>query len=90
MELTARSEVQELRFRGRAARVSNGLRIDSNLFVRLALTSKPLPVEDSPELPEVTEESVSRFLSGSTLADGKVVGIVNVRGVLDALESGDA
>ena len=36
--------------------MSNGLRIDSNLFVRLALTSKPLPVEDSPELPEVTEE----------------------------------
>jgi purine-binding chemotaxis protein CheW len=47
-------------------------------------------VIDVGPLPEVTEESVSRFLSGSTLADGKVVGIVNVRGVLDALESGDA
>lgn len=47
-------------------------------------------VIDVGPLPQVTEESMSPFLLGSTLADGAVVGVVNVRGVLDALETGDA
>ncbi len=36
--------------------MSPALRIDSNLFVRLALASKPLPVEDAADLPAVDEE----------------------------------
>lgn len=47
-------------------------------------------VIDVGPLPAPDEDSSSRFLTGSTLADGLVVGVVNVRGVLDALESGDA
>ena len=47
-------------------------------------------VTDVGPLPPATEESASPFLHGSTLAGGHVVGVVNVRGVLDALESGDA
>lgn len=47
-------------------------------------------VMDVGPLPYSTEDTPSRFLNGSTLADGCVVGVVNVRGVLDALESGDA
>ena len=47
-------------------------------------------VTDVGPLPPATEESTSPFLHGSTLAGGQVVGIVNVRGVLDALETGDA
>ena len=47
-------------------------------------------VIDVGPLPPVTEDSQSPFLLGSTLADGHVVGVVNVRGVLDALENGSA
>lgn len=46
-------------------------------------------VTDVGPLPATTEESTSPFLHGSTLAGGRVVGVVNVRGVLDALETGD-
>ena len=47
-------------------------------------------VIDVGPLPPISEDSPSRYLMGSTLADGRVVGVVNVRGVLDALENGDA
>ena len=47
-------------------------------------------VTDLGPLPPSTEESASPYLYGSTLAGGLVVGVVNVRGVFDALESGDA
>lgn len=46
-------------------------------------------VLDVGPLPPVTEDGHSPFLTGSTLSDGHVVGVVNVGGVLDALESGD-
>ena len=36
--------------------MTNGLRIDSNVFVRLALKSEPLPAEGAPDLPAVDEE----------------------------------
>lgn len=47
-------------------------------------------VTDVGPLPASTEESQSPFLRGSTLADGLVVGVVDVGGVLDALEAGSA
>ena len=47
-------------------------------------------VTDVGPLPPATEESASPYLRGSTLAGGLVVGVVNVRGVFDALETGDA
>lgn len=47
-------------------------------------------VLDVGPLPAVTEEGHSPFLVGSTLAEGHVVGVVNVGGVLDALENGHA
>jgi len=47
-------------------------------------------VIDVGPLPPATEDSPSPFLTGSTLADGRVVGVVNVAGVLDALENGHA
>ena len=47
-------------------------------------------VIDVGPLPHVTEESPSPYLSGSTLLHGHVVGVVDVGGVLDALETGGA
>jgi chemotaxis signal transduction protein len=47
-------------------------------------------VTDVGPLPPASEESASPFLRGSTLDDGRVVGVVDVGGVLDALEAGGA
>lgn len=47
-------------------------------------------VIDVGPLPPATEDSSSPYLHGATLAGGHVIGIVNVRGVLDALETGSA
>lgn len=47
-------------------------------------------VIDVGPLPPATEDSSSPYLLGATLTDGHVIGIVNVRGVLDALETGSA
>lgn len=46
-------------------------------------------VTDVGELPGPTQETDSPFLSGSTLLNGELVGIVDVEGVFAAVESGE-
>lgn len=47
-------------------------------------------VVDVGPLPPISKDSPSPYLLGSALADGHVVGVVDVRGVFDALENGSA
>jgi chemotaxis signal transduction protein len=47
-------------------------------------------VVDVGELAGAIQETDSPFLSGSTLAEGELIGIVNIEGVFSAVERGEA
>jgi hypothetical protein len=42
------------------------------------------------QLPEVSEEVDTRHLVGAALADGALVGVIDVQSVLDAVEGSNA
>jgi purine-binding chemotaxis protein CheW len=42
------------------------------------------------ELPEASEEVDSRYLTGAALADGALVGVIDIESVLDAVEESNA
>jgi purine-binding chemotaxis protein CheW len=42
------------------------------------------------ELPEASEEVDSRYLTGAALADGALVGVIDIESVLDAVEGSNA
>jgi purine-binding chemotaxis protein CheW len=45
-------------------------------------------VEGVEPVPDISEEAESKHLVGATLIDGSLVGVVDVKSVLDAVESG--